>query len=61
MFSHIMVGGNDIDRSKKFCDAAFGVIGAKPAMVDDKGRLIYMHNDGLPLLHPDGDPFHCLP
>ena len=27
MFSHIMVGSNDIDRSKKFYDALFGVLG----------------------------------
>jgi len=47
MFSHIMIGSNDIDRSKKFYDALLGALGAKPAMVDDKGRLIYMHNGGL--------------
>ena len=37
MFSHVMVGSNDIDRSKKFYDALFG----KEAHVDDKGRLAY--------------------
>jgi catechol 2,3-dioxygenase-like lactoylglutathione lyase family enzyme len=47
MFSHIMVGSNDIERSKKFYDALLGTLGAKPAMVDDKNRLIYMHNGGL--------------
>lgn len=47
MFSHIMVGANDIDASKKFYDATFAALGAKPAHVDDKGRLIYMHNGGL--------------
>ncbi len=47
MFSHVMVGSNDIERSKKFYDALLGALGAKPAMVDDKGRLIYMHNNGL--------------
>lgn len=47
MFSHIMVGSNDIERSKKFYDAVLGALGAKPAIVDDKGRLIYMHNNGL--------------
>jgi catechol 2,3-dioxygenase-like lactoylglutathione lyase family enzyme len=47
MFSHIMVGSNDLARSKTFYDATFGALGAKPAMVDDKGRLIYMHNGGL--------------
>lgn len=47
MFSHIMVGSNDIARSKTFYDALLGVLGAKPAITDDKGRLIYMHNGGL--------------
>jgi len=47
MFSHIMVGSNDIARSKKFYDALLGALGAKPAITDDKGRLIYMHNNGL--------------
>ncbi|HQT80055.1 MAG TPA: VOC family protein [Rhodopila sp.] len=47
MFSHVMVGSNDIARSKKFYDALFGAIGGKPAIEDDRGRLIYMYNDGL--------------
>jgi catechol 2,3-dioxygenase-like lactoylglutathione lyase family enzyme len=47
MFSHIMVGSNNIERSKKFYDALLGTLGAKPAMVDDRNRLIYMHNGGL--------------
>ena len=42
-----MVGSNDIDRSKKFYDALAASVGAKEGMVDDKGRLIYMHNDGI--------------
>ncbi len=46
MFSHIMVGSNDIARSKVFYDALLGVIGAPPAMQDPKGRLIYAHKDG---------------
>ncbi len=47
MYSHMMVGSNDIDRSKKFYDAIFTAIGGKPGIQDDKGRLIYMHNGGL--------------
>ncbi|MDF2604679.1 VOC family protein [Sphingomonas sp.] len=58
MYSHMMVGSNDIDRSKKFYDALFGAVGGKPAMQDDKGRLIYMHNGGLFLVTKpiDGQP-----
>jgi catechol 2,3-dioxygenase-like lactoylglutathione lyase family enzyme len=64
MFSHMMVGSNDLDRSKKFYDALFGAIGGREAMVDPKGRLMYMHNggifmvtapiDGAPACHANG-------
>ena len=47
MFSHVMVGSTDINRSKKFYDALFGAMGGKPGVQDAKGRLIYMHNGGL--------------
>lgn len=58
MFSHMMVGSNDIDRSKKFYDALFGALGGRPAIQDERGRLIYMHNGGLFLVTKpiDGQP-----
>ena len=58
MYSHMMVGSNDIERSKKFYDATFTAIGGKPGIQDDKGRLIYMHNGGLFLVGApiDGEP-----
>ncbi|MBS0475183.1 MAG: VOC family protein [Proteobacteria bacterium] len=58
MYSHNMVGSNDIERSKKFYDAVFGAMGGEPAIQDDKGRLIYMHNGGLFLVTKpiDGQP-----
>lgn len=46
MFNHIMLGSNDIARSKKFYDAVIGAIGGKAAMEDAKGRLIYRHDGG---------------
>ena len=46
MFSHIMVGSNDIARSKQFYDALFVALGAKPGVVDARGRLVYTHNGG---------------
>jgi catechol 2,3-dioxygenase-like lactoylglutathione lyase family enzyme len=46
MFSHIMVGSNDIARSKKFYDALFAAIGAAPGTEDARGRLAYTHNGG---------------
>jgi catechol 2,3-dioxygenase-like lactoylglutathione lyase family enzyme len=58
MYSHNMVGSNDLDASKKFYDATFQAIGGKPGIVDDTGRLIYMHNGGLFLVTApiDGQP-----
>jgi catechol 2,3-dioxygenase-like lactoylglutathione lyase family enzyme len=58
MFTHVMVGTNDIDRSKKFYDALFAAIGGKPASVDDKGRLVYVHNNAWFLVTKpiDGKP-----
>ncbi|HXT79488.1 MAG TPA: VOC family protein [Acetobacteraceae bacterium] len=47
MFSHVMVGSNDIARSKAFYDALFGAIDGKPGKEDAKGRLIYVHNGGV--------------
>src|SRR5438552_1263915 len=46
MFSHIMIGSNDIARSKKFYDALFTAMGAQPATPDARGRLAYSHNGG---------------
>jgi catechol 2,3-dioxygenase-like lactoylglutathione lyase family enzyme len=37
MFSHMVVGSNDLDRSKHFYDGLFG----KEARRDDQGRLSY--------------------
>ena len=58
MYSHNMVGANDLDAAKTFYDATFQAIGGKPGIVDDKGRLIYMHNGGLFLVTApiDGQP-----
>lgn len=60
MFSHVMVGSNDIERSRRFYDALFG----KPPRVDEKGRLSYGRKgavfmvskpiDGEPACHANG-------
>ena len=34
MFSHVMVGSSDLERSKKFYDAVLGTLGIKPGAVD---------------------------
>jgi catechol 2,3-dioxygenase-like lactoylglutathione lyase family enzyme len=58
MFSHVMIGSTDLDRTKSFYDAVLGAIGARPARVDDKGRLLYMHNGGMLMVGTpiNGDP-----
>jgi catechol 2,3-dioxygenase-like lactoylglutathione lyase family enzyme len=60
MFSHVMVGSNDIDQSRRFYDSLFG----KEARVDAKGRLSYGRGgavfmvtkpiDGQPACHANG-------
>jgi catechol 2,3-dioxygenase-like lactoylglutathione lyase family enzyme len=47
MFSHIMVGANDIAASKKFYDAVLGAIGVPPGSLDDKGRVFYVTKTGI--------------
>ena len=61
MYSHMMVGSNDIARSKAFYDATFATFGGKPGIQDPKGRLIYMHNGSMFLVTPpiDGEPATC--
>jgi len=50
MFSHVMVGTNDIERSKRFYDAVLGVLGAgEPLRNSSKtghARLFYRHDGG---------------
>jgi catechol 2,3-dioxygenase-like lactoylglutathione lyase family enzyme len=55
MFSHVMIGSNDIARSKKFYDAVFTAMDGKPGTQDAKGRLIYVHNGGRFMVSPPID------
>ena len=60
MYSHTMVGSNDLEKSKTFYDALF----EKPGRQDDKGRLSYGRKgsvfmvtrpiDGQPATHGNG-------
>ena len=34
MFSHVMIGTNDLDKSKEFYDALLGTLGVRPGFVD---------------------------
>ncbi|MEO0973049.1 MAG: VOC family protein [Pseudomonadota bacterium] len=58
MFSHVMLGSDDLERARTFYDATLGALGVKPGVVDPRGRLLYMHEGGLFLitLPIDGEP-----
>lgn len=46
MFSHIMIGANDLDRAKSFYDTLLGALGVPPAMVDGH-RIFYITPTGI--------------
>jgi Periplasmic binding protein len=50
VFSHVMIGTNDIARSKSFYDAPIGANGGTLGVQDPKGRLIYAHRGGRLLI-----------
>ncbi|MCJ2062659.1 VOC family protein [Methylobacterium sp. J-088] len=50
MFSHMMVGTNDMARSKAFYDALFAAMGGQPGMEDPLGRVVYMHRGAIFLI-----------
>jgi catechol 2,3-dioxygenase-like lactoylglutathione lyase family enzyme len=45
MFSHVMLGANDLEASKKFYDAIMGVLGVRPPMAEGN-RYFYMTGEG---------------
>jgi len=63
MFSHIMVGTNDLEKAKTFYDALLGTLGVPPSFVDGH-RMFYMAPagvfcvslpiDGKPATHANG-------
>ena len=58
MFSHVILGTNNIEKSKAFYNALLGALGAKPGVTDDKGRMMFVHEDKIFGLTPpiDGQP-----
>ena len=50
MFNHVMLGSNDIQRSRRFYDAVLGVLGGGQPMVHQNAtgqtRLFYRHDGG---------------
>ena len=61
MFSHIMVGADDVEASKAFYDATLGALGIPPGRIDDKGRAFYMTPNGIFIVtRPiNGEPASC--
>lgn len=51
MFNHIVIGSNDIERSKRFYDAVLGALGAgepvRNAAPTGHTRLFYRHDGGV--------------
>ena len=45
MFSHVMIGTNDLDRAKAFYDKLLGPLGIPPAVVD-RHRIFYRTKTG---------------
>lgn len=58
MFTHVMIGSNDLERSRGFYDATFTALGGKPGEMDARGRLVYIHEGSrLMVTKPiDGKP-----
>ncbi len=64
MFTHLTIGANDIEASRKFYDAALGALGIPPGTDDDRGRVwwrtprgafaITRPLDGQPACHANG-------
>ncbi len=61
MFSHVMLGANDIEVSKQFYDAVLTAIGYRPGVMDEKGRVFYYSKTGVfAITKPiDGEAASC--
>jgi catechol 2,3-dioxygenase-like lactoylglutathione lyase family enzyme len=47
MYSHIMLGANDLAASKAFYDATLGALGYGPGVQDDRGRVFWYTKAGI--------------
>ena len=46
MFSHVMVGTNDLEKAKNFYDGLLSTVDVRPAMVDGN-RIFYLTRSGV--------------
>jgi catechol 2,3-dioxygenase-like lactoylglutathione lyase family enzyme len=60
MFSHIMIGTNDLERAKAFYDTLLATLGVPPATVDGH-RIFYITKTGIfSVTKPiNGEPATC--
>ncbi|MFT6408191.1 MAG: catechol 2,3-dioxygenase-like lactoylglutathione lyase family enzyme [Arenicella sp.] len=47
MYSHIMLGANNIQQSQKFYDAILTTLGYRPGVMDERGRVFWMDRKGV--------------
>ena len=47
MFSHVMVGSDDLAASRKFYDAVLGTLAIPAGITDEKGRIFYLSPTGV--------------
>jgi catechol 2,3-dioxygenase-like lactoylglutathione lyase family enzyme len=61
MFSHIMVGADDLEASKKFYDAVLGTLGVSEGQADTRGRVFWVAPTGIFAISKpiDGQPASC--
>ena len=61
MFSHVMLGADDIEASRKFYDAILGALGVAPGVIDPRGRVWWRTERGnFAISKPiDGGPASC--
>jgi catechol 2,3-dioxygenase-like lactoylglutathione lyase family enzyme len=60
MFSHIMIGTNDLERARVFYDSVLGTLGVKPAKLDGH-RIFYRTPTGIFFVTTpiNGEPATC--
>ena len=55
MFSHVMLGANNVEESKQFYDAVLGALGIEPGVMDPNGRCFYRTSTGVFAVTPPID------
>ena len=52
MFTHVFLGSNDIEKSRKFYDATMSVLGFQNVVPPEAGRLVYPGPQGTFIVAP---------